>query len=191
MNISNNRVIDIMHTRRSIAKLDLPMPTEEELNTALTAAMTAPDHKRLRPWRFIVLRDDALVDFGQVLLRAEQATTDGSLSDAACQKLLNMPLRAPMIITLIAQIKEHEKVPSFEQLLSMGAAAQNLLLSLESMGYRTVWRTGKLCNAPEVKAYFRTADQDIICGFVYVGSSNIQMPCRDVLDLSEFVEYRY
>lgn len=189
----SNDILDIIHKRRSIGKLELPMPNQDELESALLAAMAAPDHKQLKPWKFTVLTGDALVEFGQVLLQAaeQQAQADGRVIDEMeVKKILNMPLRAPMIITLATALKTHEKVPPFEQLLSAGAAAQNLLLALESLGYRTVWRTGPLCNLPEVKAYFGVGQADTICGFIYTGSSTVQMPNRDEVDLSEFVTYK-
>lgn len=186
----SNAVIDTIHARRSIGKLVLPMPTDAQLAVALSAATAAPDHKQLKPWRFTVLTDGALVEFGKVLLAAEEAVAQEPLDELTKQKLLHMPLRAPMIIAVATDIKEHEKVPPFEQLLSAGAAIQNLLLALESLGYHTVWRTGLFCNSPEVKAYFKVADKDTVCGFVYVGSSDVVMPSRETVKLSELVEFR-
>ncbi|MFC0819837.1 nitroreductase family protein [Moraxella marmotae] len=188
-----NDILDIIHQRRSIGKLCLPMPNDDELQAVLSAAMVAPDHKQLKPWRFWVLTDGALVEFGQVLLTAakdEAAAKGETLDDAAMNKVLNMPLRAPMIIVVATCLKQHEKVPAFEQLLSAGAAAQNILLALESIGYRSVWRTGPLCNSPAVKAHFGVDQADTICGLIYTGSSSVQMPPREAVDLADFVEYR-
>lgn len=187
----NNPVTDIMHARRSIGKLVLPMPSDAELAHVLQASVVAPDHKQLKPWRMTVMTGDALVQFGQVLLQAGESAAAEPLDDTAKQKLLNMPLRAPMIIAVATDIKEHEKVPSFEQLLSAGALIQNMLLAFESLGYHTVWRTGPLCNEPLVKAHFGVADKDTVCGFVYVGSSDIKIPAREGINLDELTEYRY
>ena len=183
----------IIHQRRSIGNLSLPMPNEAELQAVLGAAMVAPDHKQLKPWRFWVLTGEALTEFGQVLLSAaehEAASRGEVLDEVAIKKTLNMPLRAPMIIVIATQYQYHEKVPSFEQLLSAGAAAQNMLLTLESLGYRSVWRTGPLCNTPEVKAHFGITKENTICGLLYTGSSSVQMPDRETVDLSDYVEYR-
>ncbi|STZ08918.1 Putative NAD(P)H nitroreductase ydjA [Moraxella caprae] len=187
-----NDLISLIHARRSIGKLSLPMPSHDELNTAFLCAMTAPDHKVLRPYRFGVMTGKALDEFGQVLLQAglAKAEADGeSLDDTARIKLINMPKRAPMIITVATDYKQHPKVPEFEQLLCVGAVVQNLLLALQSMGYRTVWRTGHLCNEPAVKAHFEVSDDNLVCGFVYVGSSDIVMPEHEEVDLAEFVYF--
>lgn len=188
-----NPVLEAIHHRRSIGKLSLPIPTDEQMAHIWQAAMDAPDHKQLKPWQFVVLTGDALVEFGEVLLTAQQAQAERAgemLDDAAIKKTKNMPLRAPMIIMVATNIQQHEKVPEFEQLLSAGAATQNILLALQSMGYQSVWRTGLLCNEPAVKSYFNVADKDTVCGFVYVGSSDIQMPPKAQVELDDLVEYR-
>lgn len=187
-----NDFIAQIEARRSIGKLTLPMPTPDELGVALRCAMTAPDHKVLRPYRFTVMTGEALERFGEVLLNAglEKATQTGEiLDDTARTKLINMPKRAPMIITVATDYKAHPKVPEFEQLLCVGAVIQNLLLALESQGYRTVWRTGDLCNEPAIKTHFDVDDKNMVCGFVYVGSSDIVMPEREMVDLADFVKF--
>lgn len=185
-------IIDIMHARRSVGNLSLPMPNQDELNQVLHSAMSAPDHKQLKPWQFWVLTGNALNQLGEVLLQAaenEAAQKGETLDDATCKKIVNMPLRAPMIIVIATKVKYHEKVPEFEQLLSAGAAAQNMLLALESLGYKSVWRTGPLCNLPEVKAFLGIDEQDTLCGLIYTGSSSVIVPDREAVNLNDFVQY--
>lgn len=189
-----NDIIHTIQSRRSIGNLSLPMPSDDELQIALQCAMTAPDHKQLKPWQCVVMTDDALDRFGQVLLKAglDNALDDGNtLDEATRNKLLNMPKRAPMVVMIATNIKPHEKVPPFEQLLSTGAMIQNFLLALESLGYHSVWRTGDLANAPAVKQHFDIADKDTICGFIYVGSSDIIMPNRETIKLDEVVTFAH
>lgn len=186
-------ILDIIQNRRSIGKLTLPMPSHDELMSALGCAMTAPDHKQLKPYRFSVLTDGALDKFGEILLTAglAKAHQDGEiLDDMAKTKLINMPRRSPMIITVATDYKTHPKVPKFEQLLCVGAVIQNLLLAFEHMGYRTIWRTGDLCNEPAVKDFFGVSDDNTICGFIYVGTSDIVMPKRDDVNVADFVKIR-
>lgn len=187
-----NDFIAQIEARRSIGKLTPPMPTLDELNVALRCAMTAPDHKELKPYRFTVMTGEALGRFGEVLLKAgvERADRLGEvLDDTARTKLLNMPKRAPMIIAVVTDYKVHPKVPEFEQLLCVGAVIQNLLLALESQGYHTVWRTGDLCNEPTIKTHFNVSDDNVVCGFVYVGSSDIVMPEREAINVADFVKF--
>lgn len=178
--------------RRSIGKLDLPMPSDDEIKQAIACALCAPDHKQLTPWRFVLLdTPKALDEFGAALLKAgqSQAADKGeNLDDAMSTKLMNMPKRAPMILVAISDYKQHPKVPKFEQVLSMGAAVEHILLALTAMGYQSIWRTGDLCNHAVIKAFFGVDDDNDIAGFIYIGTSDVIMPDRDVKSVDDFLQ---
>lgn len=188
-----NEVFACIHKRRSIGNLSLPKPTKDELSEVLKLALAAPDHKQLTPWRFIVLEEAGRAQLAEALLAAGLFEADKkgeSLDEATHQKLLNMPNRAPMIIACITDYKAHDKVPEFEQLLSMGAAIQNILLGFESQGYHTVWRSGPLANSEPVRQMFNITGENLLAGFVYVGSSDVVVPTRTLPDLDAFVTWR-
>lgn len=182
--------IAIIKNRRSIGKLQLPMPSIDDIKTILGVAMNAPDHKKLTPWRFVLLTDDKLNDFGQVLLQAGQqvASDKGeTLDDNAKTKFVNMPKRAPMILVAISDYKDHPKVPYFEQDLAMGACIQNILLLLTAKNFQSVWRSGDLMNHTIVHKFFDVTAPNKIQGFIYIGSSDVVMPKRDELVADKFL----
>ncbi len=186
------QLIDWINSRRSMGNLDAPAPTRAQIQEAIECAATAPDHKKLRPWRFIVTEGDARHELGLALLEAAQAKAvqDGEeLSEKTIKKTRSMPLRAPLIITVVTQIQAHKKVPPFEQMLSAGAAVQNLILALKAQGYSTVWRTGLLCNEPAVKAYFDVGPDDYVTAFVYTGTSPKDEPKRKPIDIEPLVRF--
>jgi len=154
--------------------------------------VTAPDHKKLQPWRFIVTQGNARHELGRAFLvaaEAKAAQEGDTLSEKDRQKTYNMPLRAPVIITVVTQMQAHKKVPPFEQMLSAGAAVQNLILALKAQGFSTVWRTGLLCNEPAVKAYFDVSADDYVTAFVYTGSSPCDMPTRKPIDIEPLTRF--
>ena len=172
--VTDEQLINWIKSRRSIGNLSIPAPTESQIKAAIDCAVTAPDHKKLQPWRFIVTQGNARHELGRAFLvaaEAKAAQEGDTLSEKDRQKTYNMPLRAPVIITVVTQMQVHKKVPSFEQMLSAGAAVQNLILALKAQGFSTVWRTGLLCNEPAVKAYFDVSADDYVTAFVYTGSS--------------------
>ena len=184
--VSAEQLIEWIKSRRTIGNLQEPAPTHEQIRAAIGCAATAPDHKKLRPWRFIVTEGEARKQLGQALLAAAiaQAEREGEeLSEKTRYKTANLPLRAPMIITVVTKMQEHKKVPPFEQMLSAGSAVQNLLLALMAQGFSTVWRTGLLCNEPAVKAYFDVAADDYVTAFIYTGTSSKQKFCRKLMDI--------
>ena len=190
--VTDEQLINWIKSRRSIGNLSIPAPTESQIKAAIDCAVTAPDHKKLQPWRFIVTQGNARHELGRAFLvaaEAKAAQEGDTLSEKDRQKTYNMPLRAPVIITVVTQMQAHKKVPPFEQMLSAGAAVQNLILALKAQGFSTVWRTGLLCNEPAVKAYFDISADDYVTAFVYTGSSPCDMPTRKPIDIEPLVRF--
>lgn len=175
-----------------MGNLDTPAPTQAQIETAIECAATAPDHKKLRPWRFIVTQGDARYELGKALVTAAQAKAvqeGDTLSEKDIAKTQAMPLRAPVIITVVTKIQAHKKVPPFEQMLSAGAAVQNLILALKAQGFSTVWRTGLLCNEAAVKSHFDVGPDDYVTAFVYTGTSPKNEPARKPIDIESLVRF--
>ena len=190
--VTDEQLINWIKSRRSIGNLSIPAPTESQIKAAIDCAVTAPDHKKLQPWRFIVTQGNARHELGRAFLvaaEAKAAQEGDTLSEKDRQKTYNMPLRAPVIITVVTQMQAHKKVPPFEQMLSAGAAVQNLILALKAQGFSTVWRTGLLCNEPAVKAYFDVSADDYVTAFVYTGSSTCDMPTRKPIDIEPLTRF--
>jgi nitroreductase len=161
--------IEMLLTRASNGKLGEPAPDDESLRLALEAALRAPDHGVLRPWRIRLIRGPARERLGQVLREALlRRKPDASVDEL--DKEQRKPLRAPLIIVVSAHVREHPKAPAVEQLLSAGAAAQNILLALHARGYAGMWRTGAPAYDPEVKRALGLLPEDAIVAFVYAGT---------------------
>lgn len=164
-------ILTAILNRVSSPRLTTPAPTPEQLDTLLRCALRAPDHGRLQPWHFTVVQGDGLRRLGEVFLAAKQH--DGvPLDERARDKLLGMPLRAPMIIIVSARIQPHPKVPAIDQVLAAGAATHNLQLAARAMGYGVMWRTGEMAQHAHVKSELGLASDDEIVGFLYVGTAS-------------------
>ena len=116
-------------------------PTADQLDLMFRAGLRAPDHGQLHPWRFLIIEGDARHKLGE-LFAAALRERDAGAAEEALQKARNMPLRAPMLVLVIASVKPHPKVPEGEQLLAAGCAAHGLLLAAHARGIGAVWRTG-------------------------------------------------
>jgi len=155
--------------RSSAPRLGPPGPTPEQLEKLCRAALRAADHAMLRPWRFLIVRGAARERLGQLFVDA--ALASGQTPDEREQeRLRTKALRAPTIIVVISSPREHPKVPQFEQQLSAGAAAQNLLNAAHAQGLGAMWRTGAMACHPKVLAGLGLAANERIIGFVYLGS---------------------
>ena len=132
-----------IQNRNSVAHLDEPAPSIEEMEEVYKGALRAPDHAWLRPWKFIEIRGDSRKKLADSFIKASISLGE-EMSKELEEKLKKAPFRAPMVIVLAADIKEHPKVPKIEQIISLGASAQNILLGLHDIGYSAIWRTGKM-----------------------------------------------
>jgi nitroreductase len=149
--------------------LQEPPPTPEHLATILQAAVCAPDHASLRPWRFIVIQGDARQRLGDVYVAStleSKPDTPATELDAIREKVL----RAPMIVAVVAAIKSNPQVPSREQLLSAGAAAYSILLAANTLGYGSVWLTGRFAEDPYVYRELGLTGEEQIIAFIHLGT---------------------
>jgi len=135
--------IDLLKVRRSVKPREMsgPGPSPAELETILTVAARVPDHGKLTPWRFIVFEGDARSRAGEVIANVfarknPQATV--AEIDVEKRRLTD----APLVIAVVSFTKPHPKVPAWEQELSAGASAMNIVTAATALGYGACWLTG-------------------------------------------------
>jgi nitroreductase len=164
------QAIDALLKRRSAKTLADPAPDEGALALLLECASRAPDHGRLRPWRFIVIRGPARERLGELM--AEQLLRKQPQASAeALQRERQKALRAPLIIVVAAVCSATAKVPAIEQILSAGAAAENMMLAATALGFGAMWKTGEAAYDDKVKVALGLDASDSIVGFLYVGTA--------------------
>ena len=179
--------LEAIQTRNSVPLLTDPAPTSEEMSEVYKGALRAPDHARLRPWKFIEVRGDSRDKLAKIFIDTATAL-NSDLSENEISKLQKAPHRAPMIIILAANIKEHPKVPEIEQIISLGAAAQNILLGIHEIGYSAVWRTGNMAFNPEITKFLGLEENFKIIGYLYVGTSTGKEKPIPELEIKDFLE---
>ena len=177
-----NDALELLHTRNSAPRLTQPGPDAHSLDQMFKAALRAPDHAWLQPWRFIVIEGEGREELGEVFAGALQASTPAA-DEAALAKARLAPMRAPMIVITVCKVVVHPKVPRDEQLLSAGCAAQGMLLAAEAQGYAGCWRTGSNAVDPIVNEALGLATNEEIVGFLYFGTRegpSKVLPTREV-----------
>ena len=170
-------VLDVLLTRRSIPAQCLtgPGPDDAQLAVALDAAMRAPDHGRMLPWRFKLIRGAAKDRFADILVAAALAH-DPATPQRQLDKIRSRPQHAPLVIAVSARFRDNPKVPEIEQTIAVGAAVMNLLNALHAQGFGAVMLTGPSVYDPAVaKALGYGADERLIA-FVYVGTIGAVVP---------------
>jgi nitroreductase len=169
--------LDVLLSRRSIPAQCLtgPGPDEAQLGAALDAALRAPDHGRMQPGRFKLIRGAARARFAELLVSAARAR-DPAMPPAQLDKLRSRPQQVPLVIAVGARLRDNPKVPEIEQLLSVGASAMNLLNALHAQGFGAIWLTGPSVYDPAVAKGLGYADDERLLGFMYVGTIGAVVP---------------
>lgn len=176
-----------IHQRQSIGHLVEPAPNAEQLEQAFQAALTAPDHHRLKPTRFVVIPETERESFGELLSQALADT--GQTEEAQLERVKHHPFRAPLLILALTKLQDHPKVPHFEQILSSGAAVQNFLLSLQVQGFSTMWRSGAVVESKLFKQALGLTENDLISGIIYIGTAVKAIPARAEINSADFVSH--
>jgi len=162
--------IDVLTGRVSGSALVDPAPDDLELHTMLSAAVRAPDHGRLRPWRFIVLRGAARKRLGRLMGQTYQRRHPDA-TPAQVEKEASKPLRAPLVVVVAAKINQQSNIPAIEQILSAGAAAENVMVAAFALGFGCAWKTGDAAYDPDIKSAVGLTPADAIVAFLYLGTN--------------------
>ncbi|MFM6904780.1 MAG: nitroreductase, partial [Acinetobacter tjernbergiae] len=163
-----------------------PAPNLQQLEKAVQAALTAPDHHRLKPTRFVVVTAEQRAAFGELLANA--LADMGENDPAQLERVKHHPFRAPLLVLALTTIQDHPKVPHFEQILSTGAAVQNFLLSLQAQGFASMWRSGAVVESNWLKQQFGLKEQDLISGIIYIGTAAKTIAPRAEIESQDFLK---
>ena len=171
-----NQKLQFLERHSTPAKILVdPAPDDAQLRQIFQAATHAPDHARLRPYRFITIRGDARHALSDVFASAVKRRDPG-VSKAYLKKQKDKPLRSPLIVVVVACLSENPKVPEVEQMLSAGAAAHSILLANNAMGFGSIWLTGDNAYDSSVWEALGLNSNEKIIGFIYLGSKKIELP---------------
>ena len=161
-------LLEAIFARRSIPLLRPDPIPKDVVERLLAAAVQAPNHHHVRPWRFIVIEGAARERLGDVMAESLQASHP-EVPEAGLDKERAKPLRAPLLIAVGVDLPEDPHVSELENVCAAAAAVENLLLAAQAFGLGAMWRTGAPASDPRVKAFLGLgADQPVIA-IVYVG----------------------
>ncbi|MFO1188656.1 MAG: nitroreductase [Alphaproteobacteria bacterium] len=156
--------------RRSISpkRLGLPAPTEADLLRMVEAAVTAPDHGGLAPWRFVHIAEEARPTLAATFAAARQ-DEDRDATAADLERERDKALRGPCLVALVARLSTTPDIPKSEQYVSVGAAAEAFMLAAEALGYGAILLSGRRVHTPRVRAALGLATDESLIGFFTLG----------------------
>jgi len=161
-------IFEAINTRYSVSKMKADSLPRDVIEKLLDAGNQAPNHYKVRPWRFVVLTGSARNKLGDVMA-ASQRDRQPDLPPEGLDKTRALPLRAPVVIAVGVDKPVETKVLELENYAAVSAACQNILLAAHALGLGAIWRTGDWSRDANVKKFFGFAEDQHIAGFIYVG----------------------
>jgi len=164
----NMELFEAIHHRQTQGKVKPDALPRETIEKILSAAAQAPNHYKVRPWRFVVLTGDGRNKLGDVMA-ASHKDRKPDLPQEVFDKTRSLPLRAPVVIAVGVDKPVEEKVIEVENISAASAACQNILLAAHGLGLGAIWRTGEWARDAKVKEFLGFATDQYIVGFIYLG----------------------
>ncbi len=180
--------IELLKLRRSVKPREMsePGPSPAELETILTIGARVPDHGKLTPWRFIVFEGDARVRAGEVIAKVfARKNPQAAAADIDVEK--HRLTDAPLVIGIVSFTKPHPKVPPWEQELSAGASAMNMVTAATALGYGACWLTGWFAFDRDVLDGLGLKADEKLAGFIHIGTKTKPNEDRPRPALSDIV----
>ncbi len=183
-----NDVLAALLARRSTKAdfLSSPGPNDAELEMILRAGVRVPDHGRLTPWRIIKIGGPTNAQLGAALAAIQRADNP-DVSEHKLEVERRRFSRAPIVLAVVSKVTRPHKIPEWEQILSVGALCQNILLATVATGFGAQWLTGWCAYDERVTALLGLDGDERIAGFIHIGTATGQMPERPRPELRDLV----
>jgi nitroreductase len=168
----------LLATRRSGKAREMvePGPDADTLGAILHTAIRVPDHGKLAPWRFVIIEPEhraALADLLEGAYRAEKPEA----SRMELEAMRSFARQAPCLVVLMSRPFPESHIPLWEQQLSVGAAAMQLLNAAHAHGFVGNWLTGWASFSPAVTEALGEPGERI-AGFFFIGTAAKQLEER-------------
>jgi nitroreductase len=185
----SNPVLDIIRNRKHVGGLmqTIPGPNSDQLNAILEAAIAAPDHGKILPFRFVVVPNAERAAFTALSLAAfQEAIPDAD--EFGLKKARGKAEQPPTIVALIACLQpDHPKISLSDQWLTVGCALQNLWLAAESFGFSCGISSGRLLETKTMRNAFRLTEHEQLVSIIAIGTAKERQPPREKPALSTVV----
>jgi nitroreductase len=183
----SDEMLEYLLKRRSVSvkNLAMPAPSPEQIQTILTVAARVPDHGKTVPFYFIVFEGEMRKEVGQIIARHYKVKNPEAPQDKIETEEERF-LRAPLVIGVIYRPRRG-KHPIWEQMMSVGAVCQNLILAVNASGFGANWLSEWYAYDEDFKRELGLDSKDIIAGFIHIGTVTALPEERERPNLDEIV----
>ncbi len=161
--------LDLLMTRASVGPkhLGLPGPSDAQLQTMVEAALHAPDHGELVPFRFKVVRGEARQTMSRLFGEAARRAGKDEAGIAMDEERALLP---PITVAVVAALDMgHPQVPAHEQWACVGGALTNFLNAAQALGFGGKMLSGAKARDPGLVAAF-CEPGEMLLGWIALGT---------------------
>jgi nitroreductase len=160
--------IEAIRGRQSIGAMKADAVPRGVIEQLLDAAVQAPNHYKVFPWRFVVLTGDGRNKLGEAMAEMLHRRFP-QVEAAGLDRERAKPLRAPVVIAVGVDLPTESKLLEIENICAAAAACENLLLAAVALGLGGYWRTGDAARDPDIKRFLGFAPDQPVIAFLYIG----------------------
>ena len=183
-------IADAVSHRRSIKRFTNRHVTREEIETLLSAAVAAPNHRLSQPWRFYVLGPESRHAYGVVLGGRKAKKIDDPDAARAMRETVAVEHRALPAMVVVAMVTSDNPEIREEDYAAVMMAIQNLCLAALELGLGTHVKTGAVMNDPDARAAAGVKDNERIVAVVNLGEPADVPPAKPREPASAFTTWR-
>lgn len=165
----NDEGLKLLLTRGSVGPKHLmePGPDEDQLRLMVEAALHAPDHAGLVPFRFKVVRGEARQRMSALYGESARRAGKDAAGVAMDEERALLP---PMTVAVVARIDMgHPQVPAHEQWACVGGALTNFLNAAHGLGFGGKMLSGAKARDPGLVAAFCEPGETLL-GWIALGT---------------------
>ncbi|MBS0999782.1 nitroreductase [Acetobacter persici] len=177
--------MDMLLTRASCDHLADPAPSETQLAEILATAMRAPDHGKLRPWRYVIIQGEARPVMAERII-ASMKRLDAEAPEFKIEKRRKRFSTMPLILALGMHLRPDHKIPLWEQEMAVAAATMNVLNALHATGFGGVWVSGDVVEDPVLAEEIGFPAPHRLAGFLFIGTPQGDLPTPKRPDPADF-----
>jgi len=171
--------IEAINGRRSIRQFTARVPSRNEVETMLSAAVLAPNHRLTQPWRFFVLGPDARYAYGLALgNRKAKKIEDPGAAERMRRTVAEEHAALPMMIA-VAMTEDANLEIREEDYAATMMAVENLSLAAVSLGLGTHIKTGAIMQDPAARAAAGVPEGERIVVVLNVGEPAVVPPAKE------------
>jgi nitroreductase len=206
-----NTFLDLARSRRSIRKFENQEISDQDLEYFIQAAVSAPSGCNSQCWRFVAIKnreiitriETAVIQKTEAVLAVKRhELTEEYLT--AKRKAAGFFAKAPLVIAvfmtkikffdpiLIAALKEQGydeagiiKLYANYDLLSVGAAIQNMLLAIHEKGYGACWMNEPAIAGAEINRILGVSPEERFISLIPVGHPAYIPRTKEMKDLAK------